>query len=353
MRSTILLLAFLSVAICSPLVQLELELTNSSRNIAKDVLEITRGISDIKELLEEWELWKNKHAKEYADAFKELYRLKVWSENIQLIQKHNADPSHSYKLGPNQFTDLTRAEYSDLYLSPFSSPPRTGSVFLDPLNLQVPCGLDWRKEGFVTAVKNQGACGSCWSFSATGSLEGQNLRKTGQLVSLSEQNLIDCSGKYGNQGCNGGMMDYAFAYIKDNGGLDTESDYPYVADQSSCEYDATESGATLRDWVDVQSGNETQLLLAVASQGPISVAIDASEACFQHYRSGVYSQPDCSTTQLDHGVLVVGYGVEDGQKYWLVKNSWGELWGEKGYIKMTRGDNNQCGIATMASYPVV
>ena len=353
MRCAILLLAFLSVAMCSPIVELELEPNSSSRNIVQDVLEITRGISDLKELLEEWELWKEKHAKKYTDSFKELYRLKVWSENIRLIQKHNADPTHSHKLGANQFADLTRAEYSALYLSPFSAPSRAGAVFLDPLNLATPSNVDWREEGFVTPVKNQGACGSCWSFSATGSLEGQHFRKTRELVSLSEQNLIDCSRSYGNNGCDGGMMDYAFAYIKNNGGLDTESDYPYLADQSACRYEATESGANLRDWVDIGSENETQLLLAVASVGPISVAIDASESSFQLYSSGVYSQPECSTTKLDHGVLVVGYGVEAGQEYWLVKNSWGESWGEKGYIKMTRGDNNQCGIATMASYPVV
>ncbi|KAI6646581.1 Cathepsin L [Oopsacas minuta] len=347
----LLALTCLTTALCSPLIALE-SAQNTTIKIAQDVLEITRGVADLEELLEEWEMWKMKHSKIYTDIYKEFYRLKIWSDNIRYIQKHNADTTHSHKLGANRFADLTQAEYSNLYLSEFS-PSLTGAKFLEPSNLLVPDCVDWREKGYVTDVKNQEACGSCWSFSTTGSLEGQHFRKTNKLVSLSEQNLIDCSGSYGNKGCNGGVMDYAFAYIKKNGGIDTEADYPYVADQTDCQYKSDASGATLRDWVDINSENETQLLIAVASQGPISVAIDASHSSFQLYESGVYAEPDCSSSELDHGVLVVGYGIEDGVKYWLVKNSWGASWGEDGYIKMTRGADNQCGISTMASYPVV
>lgn len=353
LRAVAFLLGFLAIALGSPLVELELELNNSSRHIVGDVVEIAQGISEMKELLEEWEMWKERHTKKYQNAFEELHRLKVWSDNIKYIQKHNANPTHSHKLGANQFADLTQAEYSQRYLAPYPSPSNTGGTFMEPHNLLLPASEDWREKGYVTGVKNQEKCGSCWSFSTTGSLEGQHYRKTHELVSLSEQNLIDCSGSYGNNGCSGGLMDYAFAYIRSNGGIDTEADYPYNADQGTCRYTDTESGATLRDWVDIQSENETQLLIAVASEGPISVAIDASQSSFQLYQSGVYSESDCSTTQLDHGVLVVGYGEEDGKKFWLVKNSWGESWGEAGYIKMSRGEENQCGIATSASYPVV
>lgn len=326
---------------------------NNSSKITEDILEITHGLSHMEEVIEEWEMWKKLHSKVYSDAFNELYRLKVWSDNIRFIQKHNADSTHSHKLSANKFADLTQAEYSDLYLGYFAPSSRTGALFLEPSNVLLPDTVDWREQGYVTGVKNQKACGSCWSFSTTGSLEGQYFRKTGKLVSLSEQNLIDCSDSYGNKGCDGGMMDYAFAYIKDNGGIDTEAYYPYRADSSACRYESAESGATLRDWVDITSEDESALQVAVATQGPISVAIDASHPSFQLYNSGVYSEPECSSSQLDHGVLVVGYGVEDGKKYWLVKNSWGSSWGEAGYIKMTRGDNNQCGISTMASYPVV
>ena len=353
MYYTLLLgLTCLAAALSHPLIDLVSAVNNSSK-ITEDILEITRGLSHIEEVIEEWEMWKKTHSKVYSDAFKELYRLKVWSDNLLFVQKHNADSTHSHKLSANQFADLTQAEYSHLYLGYFSSSSRTGALFLEPNNVLLPDIMDWREQGYVTEVKNQGTCGSCWSFSATGSLEGQHFRKTGNLVPLSEQNLIDCSDYYGNTGCDGGMMDYAFAYIKANGGIDTEADYPYIADVSVCQYNSAESGATLRNWVDITSEDEDALQVAVATQGPISVAIDASQSSFQLYSSGVYSEPKCSSTLLDHGVLVVGYGVEDGKNYWLVKNSWGSTWGENGYIKMTRGDNNQCGISTEASYPVV
>lgn len=150
-------------------------------------------------------------------------------------------------------------------------------------------------------------------------------------------------------------MDYAFQYIKSNHGIDTEKSYPYEGKVGKCRYTSKNTGATDSGFVDIPSGNEEKLKQAVATIGPVSVAIDASHPTFQFYSEGVYDEPDCNSTELDHGVLVVGYGVDDetNEEYWLVKNSWGRAWGQGGYIKMSRNKENQCGIATAASYPLV
>merc|ERR1719168_57146 len=218
--------------------------------------------------------------------------------------------------------------------------------------------VDWRQKGYVTEVKNQAHCGSCWAFSATGSMEGAHFKATGKLVSLSEQNLVDCSRKEHNMGCLGGLMDNAFKYVIANHGIDTEASYPYNATTGkTCKYNSTDVGATISSFKDIPRNSEMDLQKASATVGPISVGIDAHLPTFHFYKSGVYHDPKCSSVHLDHGVLVVGYGTEQsngkGKDYWLVKNSWGETWGEKGYIKMARNKKNACGVASQASYPVV
>lgn len=200
-------------------------------------------------------------------------------------------------------------------------------------NSSIPSSWDWRVQGAVTEVKDQGQCGSCWSFSTTGSVEGCHFLANKELVSLSEQNLIDCSFSYGNQGCNGGLMTNAMQYIISNGGIDTEQSYPYTAtDNGKCAYTKKNRGATLKSFHNIKQGDEQQLLEA-AVKGPVSIAIDASQRSFQFYSSGVYNEPACSSENLDHGVLLVGWGTAvDGGDYWIVKNSWSATWGQEGYI---------------------
>merc|ERR1719233_1556039 len=228
---------------------------------------------------------------------------------------------------------------------------RTSSVqFLATLK-DAPTSVDWRDKGYVTKVKNQESCGSCWAFSTTGSLEGQHFKKTGTLVSLSEQNLVDCSKKEGNKGCKGGLMDNGFEYVIKNKGIDTEDSYPYTGrDGMFCKFKKAHIGATETSFVDVKRASEEALAQAVAEIGPISVAMDAGHQSFQHYRTGIYKEKKFSSIKLDHGVLAVGYGSENGENYWIVKNSWGTMWGDKGYFKLAKDEKNMCGLATQASY---
>jgi len=303
-----------------------------------------------------WSAYKETHQKTYTAPEEGLRRL-IWEQNLKYINEHNLEADmgkHSYWLGTNEYADMTNREFRAMMNGYRKNPARNAtSVFMAPSHVTYPTEVDWRKEGYVTPVKNQGQCGSCWSFSATGSLEGQTFKKTGKLVSLSEQNLVDCSRSFGNNGCQGGLMDNAFRYIKANGGIDTEESYPYEAKNLKCRFTKENVGATDTGFIDIKQGDENDLMKALATVGPVSVAIDASHMSFQLYRSGVYDERKCSSEQLDHGVLAVGYGTYNGKDYWLVKNSWGPKWGKEGYIMMSRNKDNQCGIATSASYPLV
>ncbi|CAF0851943.1 unnamed protein product [Didymodactylos carnosus] len=215
-------------------------------------------------------------------------------------------------------------------------------TFTSDPNVELPDAVDWRDKGDVVRVKDQGQCGACWAFSAVGSIESAYAIKTGKLVSLSEQQLIDCSGEQGNMGCNGGLMDQAFEYVIAAGGIESEDAYPYEAAGNICVFNTSEVIVKVCGFIDIASEDETALQQAVATIGPMSVAIDASHSSFQLYKRGIYNEPACSQTQLDHGVLAIGYGKESGKDYWLVQNSWGSDWGDHGYIKMTRNKKNQC-----------
>lgn len=254
-------------------------------------------------------------------------------------------------MGPNEYLDLTWAEFRQAKLgfkNVDNSVLRQNNVeILEEVEVAAGAAVDWRAKGIVTPVKNQGQCGSCWAFSTTGSTEGAYAQKTGKLISLSEQQLVDCSTVQGNKGCNGGLMDYGFQYIITNKGITTEAAYPYKGVDGTCKKGQT-AAATISSFKDVAAGQEAQLLTAATKQ-PISVAIEADQMGFQFYSGGVFTAT-CGKN-LDHGVLVVGYGTDAGKDYWIVKNSWGTTWGEAGYIRMIR-NKNQCGIAQQPSYPV-
>ncbi|XP_039145600.1 cysteine protease XCP1-like [Dioscorea cayenensis subsp. rotundata] len=303
-----------------------------------------------------FESWLAKHGKSYASFEEKWRRFEVFLDNLKHINERNKQIS-SYFLGLNEFADMTHEEFKAKYLglNRPQLPARTRDG--NPLNFKyenaanLPKSMDWRKKGAVTAVKNQGACGSCWAFSTVAAVEGINQIVTGNLTSLSEQELIDCDTEF-NSGCNGGLMDYAFSYIASKGGLHTEDDYPYIMEEGTCDEKRGElEVVTIEGYEDVPQNNEQSLIKALAHQ-PVSVAIEASGRDFQFYSGGVYDG-HCGS-ELDHGVAAVGYGTSKGQDYIIVKNSWGPKWGEKGYIRMKRNTGKPeglCGINKMASYP--
>jgi hypothetical protein len=271
-------------------------------------------------------------------------RYNTFKANLELINAHN-NGSSDWKMGVNQFADLTSAEFKAyLGLRPRDNSyinSKTVKVFKDvPAN-----DVDWVSKGAVTPVKDQAQCGSCWAFSTTGSVEGAVQIATGRLTSVSEQQLVDCAGSSGNQGCNGGLMNDAFNWIVSHKGIGSESSYPYTARDGTCRDVPTVS--TISGYKSVGQGSESQLLSALQSQ-PISIAIEADQSSFQMYKSGIFKGP-CGQ-QLDHGVLLVGAGSDGGVNYWRVKNSWGSSWGDNGYIRIIR-DQNMCGLANMASFP--
>jgi C1A family cysteine protease len=290
-----------------------------------------------------------KYSKQYpADEFQDRYN--VFKANSQLIEHHNTE-DHTYSMGMNAFGDLTFEEFKTRYTGfagPRSDFARNQNLYKPLVGEKLASSVDWVAKGAVTPVKNQAQCGSCWAFSTTGSVEGITQISSGKLLPLSEQQLVDCAGSEGNQGCNGGLMDYGFEYIIKNGGLDTESDYSYTAKDGTCNTaKAAKKNSAISGYKDVAKGSESALMSAVNNQ-PVSIAIEADQSGFQFYSGGVFS--GACGQQLDHGVLLVGYGTDSGKDYWKVKNSWGNTWGEKGYIRLIRGQN-QCGLANSASFP--
>jgi C1A family cysteine protease len=281
------------------------------------------------------------HGKSYGTVAEYEFRAGLFKERHALIEAFNADSNNTHILGHNEFSDRT---YDEMKVrNGYRHQEAKNVVELD--TSANAADVDWRDRGAVTPVKNQGQCGSCWAFSTTGAVEGVYFLKGGYLESFSEQQLVDCAGgAFHNNGCHGGLMDYAFQYIEQNP-LELEADYPYTAKDGTCRASKAKEYGRVTGYSDVaQSADQ---LKAALNKQPVSVAIEADQYAFQSYSSGVITT-GCGT-QLDHGVLAVGYGTLNGQDYFLVKNSWGAGWGDEGYVRI--GTNNVCGILQSASYP--
>jgi C1A family cysteine protease len=299
--------------------------------------------------------WMQDFKVEYNNGKEFVKRFHIYLENDKYINSVNSQ-NLSYSLEHNQFSHYTNEEFSELNnLNEYSTLKQLPSVKTDLLHTKRVLGevgdFDWTTKGAVTDVKDQKQCGSCWAFSTTGSLEGIYYLKNGHLESFSEQMLVDCDTN--DYGCGGGLMNNAFQWIQDNGGIEKESDYPYTATGGVCKEKTGEivEGTAPTTWVNVESSNDA--LLSAIQQQPVSVAIEADQTTFQFYSSGVLTGK-CGTN-LDHGVLAVGYGTLDGVDYYKIKNSWGKSWGMDGYVLLERKDvrGGQCGILLSASYPTL
>jgi len=312
-----------------------------------------------------FEAWKALHAKNYASAEDEDKAKAAFALNADLVAATHLQRAMGpdFHLHLNEFADMAPGEFNERngYVPTMAAAKLTTTHRLS--GKAANASVDWRDHGLVTDVKNQGSCGSCWAFSTVVSLEGQQAKKTGKLVSLSEQNLVDCvKGEKlpGDDspccmGCRGGLMNDAFQYMIDHqsGGIDTEASYAYTGRSGTCAFDASKEGGTkkITKFTAIPQGDEDALLDAVATVGPVAIAVDASIG-WQLYFGGIMHPTLCSSNpkKMDHGVAIVGYGTEKGKDYWIIRNSWGKMWGEHGYARMIRG-KNACGLANAASYP--
>lgn len=319
-------------------------------------------------ILARFKSWANDFNVDIQDETKLINIFENWIDNDRFIDEHNSK-NLSYVLGHNQFSGMDKLEFSKYLINIKNDAFAIESFDFELSELTLPSSVNWIDDGAVSPVKDQGQCGSCWSFSTTGAIEGAYYIKTNKLQLFSEQQLVDCDtirngGK--DMGCNGGLMDNAFKWIEKNGGLCSELDYPYFSGDTTKSGTCDKSckvveGSQVKGIVDVPPSDDNAMMSAIYKQ-PVSVAIEADQREFQLYKSGVFTGT-CGTN-LDHGVLVVGYGIEMENEYYLVKNSWGEYWGKDGYIMLGKGKdpntnkpyNNgsgQCGILLQASYPVL
>nr|XP_043625831.1 zingipain-2-like [Erigeron canadensis] len=295
--------------------------------------------------------WLKKHGRRYKGNNERGIRYGIYQSNFQYIEYINSQ-NLSYKLTDNKYVDLTNEEFQSFYMG-YKSHGHSDSTHPINITQDLPASVDWRKKGAVTHIRDQGKCGACWAFAAVAATEGFNKIKSGNLTALSEQMLIDCDVDNGDTGCVGGIMEHAYEFVIHNGGITAADDYPYVAKEHKCNKSKAKiSAVTIKEYQKVPAKDEKSLEAAVSKQ-PVSVAI-AAGFLFQLYSHGIFTGP-CGT-HLNHAVTVVGYGEENGTKYWIVKNSWGKDWGEDGYMRIkrgTRGRKGKCAITMDATYPVL
>ncbi|KAH8404005.1 hypothetical protein KR215_007923 [Drosophila sulfurigaster] len=307
-----------------------------------------------------------KTGKVYPDEREREFRESIFVAKKSLVDLTNNKVGGSYKLNINIFADMTRKEVSTLLGSKISTQgedltarhinflPATTST----LNDNLPASFDWREKGGVTAAGFQGSCGSCWSFSTTGALEGHLFRRTGVLVPLSQQNLMDCADDYGNMGCDGGFQEYGFEYIRDHG-ITLANKYPYQQFEMQCRQNETagvyprESIVKIRDYARIDPGDEQKMKQVIATLGPLACSMNAGPISFEQYEGGIYEDEECNRDEVNHSVVVVGYGSENGRDYWIIKNSYSQNWGESGFMRLPRNAGSFCGIASECSYPIL
>uniref|UniRef100_A0AAY5KF08 Cathepsin H n=1 Tax=Esox lucius TaxID=8010 RepID=A0AAY5KF08_ESOLU len=303
-----------------------------------------------------FKLWMSQFGKVY-DIDEYYHRLQIFFENKMRIEYHNKG-NHKFTMGLNQFSDLTFDEFKRSFLltEPQNCSATKGSHVSS--NGPYPDSIDWRKKGnYVTDVKNQGPCGSCWTFSTTGCLESVTAIATKKLLQLSEQQLVDCAQAFNNHGCKGGLPSQAFEYIKYNKGLMTEGDYPYTAKDGTCKFKADLAAAFVKDVINITKVStlmSTIVLSKLEQESDVSFVYvkNCSRKCHPPFHLCYCSKVCHNTTDtVNHAVLAVGYGEDNGTPYWIVKNSWGTNWGMKGYFFIERG-KNMCGLAACSSYPL-